>query len=79
MLTAGLQDSKDSLRRGTLRCIVTVGMTRAHLRGAAMAPLIDPLTRIIQDGLQKATLRADGIAALLAAAIIAAADESAGM
>lgn len=77
-LAAGLGEAKESLRRGNLRAAAAAVKAAPGLAGA-MGPLAAPLAKIVSEGCAKAVARADGVAALLLAAQVAAADSTAGV
>jgi hypothetical protein len=76
-LAAGLAEPKEALRRGNLRAAVAAVRAQPGL-AAAMGPLAAPLAKLVSEGCAKAVARADGVAALLLAAQLAAADSAAG-
>lgn len=76
-LAAGLAEPKEGLRRGNLRAALAAAKAQPGL-AAAMGPLAAPLAKLVSEGCAKAVARADGVAALLLAAQVAAADSAAG-
>lgn len=77
-LAAGLSEPKEGLRRGTLRAAAAAVAAAPGLAGP-LGPLATPLAKLVGEGCAKAVARADGVAALLLAAQVAAADSAAGV
>jgi hypothetical protein len=77
-LAAGLSEAKEGLRRGSLRAALAAVQAAPGL-AASLDPLAAPLAKLVTEGCAKAVARADGVAALLLAAQVAAADSAAGV
>lgn len=77
-LAAGLAEPKEYLKRGNLRAALAAVKAQPSL-AAALGPLAAPLAKLVSEGCAKAVARADGVAALLLAAQVAAADSAAGV
>lgn len=76
-LAAGLAETKEPLRRGSLRAALAAVKGQPGL-AAALGSAAASLAKLVSEGCAKAVARADGIAALLLAAQVAAADSAAG-
>lgn len=76
-LASGLSDPKEALRKGNLKAALVAVNAQPGL-AAQLGPLAAPLAKLVSEGCAKAVARADGIAALLLAAQVAAADSTAG-
>lgn len=76
-LAAGLTEPKESLKKGNLRAAVAAVQAAPGL-AADLGPLAAPLGKLVAEGMTKAVARGEGIAALLLAAQVAAADTAAG-
>jgi hypothetical protein len=76
-LAAGLAEPKEPLRRGNLKAALAAVKAQPGL-AAALGSAAAPLAKLVSEGCAKAVARADGIAALLLAAQVAAADSAAG-
>lgn len=76
-LVSGLSEAKEGLRRGNLRAALAAVKAQPGL-AAHLGPLAAPLGKLVAEGCAKAVARADGIAALLLAAQVSAADSAAG-
>jgi hypothetical protein len=76
-LAAGLAEPKEPLRRGNLKAALAAVKGQPGL-AAALGSAAAPLAKLVAEGCAKAVARADGVAALLLAAHVAAADSAAG-
>eukprot|EP00775_Hariotina_reticulata_P008383 gene8383-8567_t len=75
-LAAGLTEPKESLKKGNLRAAVAAVQAAPGL-AADLGPLAAPQVKLVAEGMTKAVARGEGIAALLLAAQVAAADPAA--